>query len=126
MKAYVAKLERDLDAGAVNMSAVMQELGRRGVQRIAAIMEDDNVKDELRLKAAQDLADRSPETSKTNKISLEGDLTLRTMDAAALVKALLEGNEVAEEFDRQVEEGDYVKVDSEVKYLLPGAPKQSG
>lgn len=111
---YIRKLEADIDAGTVNMSAVLQQLGRKAVARIADIMESEAVKDELRLKAAQDLADRSPETSKTNKISLEADLTLRQGDAKQLMQALVEASQAAEQFRKEVSEGDYVKVDDQL------------
>jgi methanogenic corrinoid protein MtbC1 len=122
VKAYVKKLEDDIDAGAVNMSSTMQELGRRGVQRIAELMESDEVKDDLRLRAAIDLADRSPETSKTNKLSIESDLTLREGDAKALIAALVEAAQVTQEFRKEVEVGDYVKVD-DGSHLLPPGPQ---
>jgi hypothetical protein len=125
MQEYIRRLEREIDEKSVNMSQVMQELGRKGVQRIAQMMESEQVRDELRFRAAQDLADRSPETSKTNKLSIEGDLTLRSADAQQLMKALVEAAEVEREFRKDVESGDYIKVDEGLpSLLLPGEPSE--
>lgn len=127
VRAYLKKLEDDIDAGTVNMSVAMQELGRKGIVMIARMMEAEGVvKDELRLKAAMDLADRSPETSKTSKISVEGDLTLRQGDAAALMSALVEAAEASRTYRAEVSQGDYVKIDdgSALTPMLP--PPQGG
>lgn len=120
VKAYLRNLEESIDAGVVNMSVAMQELGRRGVLHLAKVMDSDEMKDELRLKAAMDLADRSPETSKTSKISIEGDMTLRQGDATALMAALVEAAEAERRFRQEVSEGDYVKVDDGSHLLPPG------
>ena len=124
MQAYIRELERKMDAGTVGMSSVIQELGRKGLVKIAQMMESDAVKDELRLRAAMDLADRSPETSKTSKISLEADLTLRQADAKALIQALVEASTADERFASEVTEGDYIKVDDgslpAPQFLPPG------
>jgi hypothetical protein len=111
MQAYIRKLEAQMDAGSVNMSVAIQELGRKGLVKIAQMMESDEVKDELRLRAAMDLADRSPETSKTSKLSIEGDITLREGDAQRLIQALVEASEADSKFAHEVSSGDYIKVD---------------
>ena len=118
MQAYIRELERKIDNGTVQMSTAMQELGRRGLVKIAEMMESDAVKDELRLRAAIDLADRSPETSKTSKISIEGDITLREGDAKRLIQALVEASTADEKFAAEVSEGDYIKVDDGSTPLL--------
>jgi hypothetical protein len=111
MQAYIRKIEAQMDAGSVQMSTVIQELGRKGLVKIALMMESDEVKDELRLRAAMDLADRSPETSKTSKLSIEGDLTIREGDAQRLIQALVEASQADEKYAREVSQGDYIKVD---------------
>jgi hypothetical protein len=98
MQAYIRKIEAQMDAGSVQMSTVIQELGRKGLVKIALMMESDEVKDELRLRAAMDLADRSPETSKTSKLSIEGDLTIREGDAQRLIQALVEASQADEKY----------------------------
>jgi hypothetical protein len=108
---YIRKLEEQLDQNAINMSAAVQELGRRGLLTIAKFMESTEVKEELRLRAAMDLADRSPETSKTSRLSIEGDITLREGDAARLIAALVEASEADATYAKEVASGDYIKVD---------------
>lgn len=110
-QAYIAKLEAEIESGAVNMNAAIQQLARKGLMTIAKMMESDLVKDELRLKAAMDLADRSPETSKTNKLSIEADLSIRHEDANRLIAALVESSVAEATYAPLVSEGDYVKVD---------------
>src|SRR5580765_1494775 len=126
--AYIRRLEAQLDQIAINMSAAVQELGRRGLLKIAAFMESDQVKDELRLRAAMDLADRSPETSKTSKLSIEGDLTIREADANRLIAALVEASQADEKYAREVSAGDYIKVDDgtvpQVPLALPAPTEQ--
>jgi len=127
VQAYIRKLEAQMDAQTINMSAAMQELGRKGLLKIAEFMESEQVKDELRLRAAMDLADRSPETSKTSKLSIEGDLTIRQGDANRLIEALVEATQADERYAREVSQGDYVKVDDGIVPVvtasLPAPPR---
>jgi hypothetical protein len=124
VRQYINDLERQIDAGTVNMSAAIAELGRRGLAKIARLM-DGAESEMIQFKAAQDLADRSPETAKTNKLSVEGDLTIQHGDAQALMQALVEAAKATQTYAGEVSQGDYVKVDDGVappKLLGPGEP----
>lgn len=115
VNAQIARITQQIDDNTVDMSAALLRLGRAGVAKVAELMETAK-KEEVQLKAAQDLADRSPETSKVHKVALEADVTLPASTVNDLVKALLEQ---ASRKERYIEaaEGDYIKV-NEVQPLL--------
>jgi hypothetical protein len=72
----------------VDSSAVLRTLGRKGIAKIYSLMET-AAKEDVQLKAAQDLADRSPETQKTQRLEVSG-LSLGASDAKELARALVE------------------------------------
>lgn len=122
---YVSDLIREIDkqieTGVVDMSKVLVMLGRKAVVAIAGTMEDSTVKPELRFKAAQDLADRSPETSKTQKLAIDSQLTMTPESAQAIAAALVESARLQETY-QSAASGDYIKVDTTqgVKLLPSG------
>lgn len=121
VNAAIAKISQEIDSGTINMADAIQRLGRHGVAKIAQLMET-AVKEEVQLKAAQDLADRSPETSKTHKVALEADVTLPASTVSDLARALVEQ---ASRRERYIEaaQGDYVKVSEAVPLLQ--APQEN-
>lgn len=84
----IRKIDHELENNIISTADVLKILGRKAVVAIADIMTTDNVKDEVRLKAAQDLADRSPETSKTLKVQAESSLSISD-EAAELIRAAM-------------------------------------
>ena len=95
---------------ALSASELVKKLSRRMVELQATIAED-SPNEGLRLKAAQDLLDRNPETSKTQRIQAEV-LSINGKDAQAIAAAMVEAAKVKAQFaDATV--GDYVKVDSQ-------------
>jgi len=86
----------------VDISPIIQELGRRALAKLNSLM--DEGKQEVQLRAAIDLADRSPETSKTQKIDVHS-MTLTGQDVAALAKALVESAHTKTKFAHIAEEG---------------------
>lgn len=92
----VRNLINDIDTvindESISTSVLLQKLGRKAIGAIARSMESDN--EHVALKAAIDLADRSPETSKTQKVSLES-FTLDGADVKALAAAMVESAKVA-------------------------------
>jgi len=107
------------------MSRVLTQLGRRAVVNIARLAEDGQ-KEDVRLRANQDLADRSPETAKHTKVDLGMDLQLPHSEIAALTKALTDSAEAREVFARAAS-GDYITVDDETlpRRLTVSADSQS-
>lgn len=108
-------------AAATNV--LIEKLGRRALEVIGQTMEDSQ-SEALRLKAAIDLADRSPETAKSQKLSLEA-FTLEGKDAQLLAQALAEGKEVEArfaEFKIKNHEPAAIADDNEVKLIPEGNP----
>jgi hypothetical protein len=114
-RAEVDRIRADINTGVVDMSSAIARLGRLGVGKIAELMET-AAKEEIQLKAAQDLADSSHETSKTHKVALEGDVTLPASTVNDLARALIEQAARREKF-ADAASGDYIKV-NEAQPLL--------
>jgi hypothetical protein len=91
----------------VEASVILRTLGRQAVKRIHQLMDSDN--ENIALKAAIDLADRSNETSKTQKVQVDG-FSLGDEDAKLLAAALVRSAQ-AEAGHGKVISGDYVRVD---------------
>lgn len=109
---HLRQITEEVDAAlqdrTVDMSSVLSLLGRRAVGVIHEMMEYSE-SDMLRFKAAQDLADRSPETSKTIKAAV-ANVHLTGADAKELAAALVSSARVKEQY-AHVAEGDFVRVD---------------
>lgn len=87
----VKRLLNDVDAmiedKTVETSAIITMLGRKAIGRLAHMM--DSASEGIALKAAVDLADRSPETAKTQKMQVES-FSLSGQDAKELALAMVE------------------------------------
>jgi len=113
-QAYMQSAQQILDDKTASTSQIISQLGRRAIEVIADKME--NAKDDkLQLRAAIDLADRAPETSKVQKIQMES-FTLAGKDAKAIAEALVAGKSVNERF-ASLAQGDFDKVGDQK--LLP-------
>ncbi len=95
----------------VNMSKVLELLGRKAVGKINEIMSNEAMHPALQLKAAQDLADRAPSTSKTIKHAIAA-VQITGKDAKELAASLVESARSREQYSH-VAEGDFVRVDTE-------------
>lgn len=93
---FMATAHEIINDKAAATNVLIEKLGRRALEVIGQTMEDAS-SEALRLKAAIDLADRSPETAKSQKLSLEA-FTLAGKDAQLLAQALVEGKEVEARF----------------------------
>lgn len=104
---YMEKAQQILDDKTASTSQIIDRLGRRAIEVIADRMEktDDP---RLQLRAAIDLADRAPDTSKIQKVQVES-FTLAGKDAKALAEALVAGKSVSEMFGH-LREGNLDKV----------------
>lgn len=92
----------------MSLSAVIARLSAKALD----VMEDqinNGTTEEVKFKAAKDILDRNPETSKTNKVQVES-FTLAGRDVQALATALAEGRR-ALPTDAEVVSGDFVKVE---------------
>ncbi len=97
---------QEVSAKAISISALLTQLSRRAVETIAGLM-DESEDETIRLKAAQDLADRGPETSKIQRHQVES-FTLHGKDVDRLAAAMLEGHSI-ESLKGEVQ-GDYEQV----------------
>jgi hypothetical protein len=110
-KRVLGDLDLAMQDRSVDMSAVLQGLGRAALVKIKGLM--DNAESEgVALRAAVDLADRSPETAKIQKIQ---DVTPQITgdDAKRIAAALVEAAEVAMRY-KDVVQTDFVRVNTEV------------
>lgn len=105
----VAQMEQQLDETAVETSVLMDRLGREALHRIATLMRHCESPG-IQLRAAVDLADRSPQTSKVHKHQVES-FTLGSNDAKEIAAALVESATQRQKFIGAVE-GEFVKVET--------------
>lgn len=106
-QAFEKHFDTQVAEKAMSLSAVIARLSVKAL----AVMEDqiDNGSTEdVQFKAAKDILDRNPETSKTNKVQVES-FTLGNKDAKEIAAALTEGAALRR-FDSEVAEGDFVRV----------------
>lgn len=122
LAAYLAELDSRIEDSTIDMSKILQGLGRRAVRNIANLMETAD-KEEIRFRAAVDLADRSNETQKTHKHQVEA-ISITSGDITALTVAMLES---ARERQRYLSSGiatdGYDKGDTveSINHLIPRA-----
>lgn len=108
LKNFMQEVDDALTEQSVDMSKVLSILGRRAVRNIASLMEDAEGEG-TRLRAAQDLADRSPETQKIQKHQVES-FTISGEDAKELAAAMVESARIKDRY-MSMAEGDFVTVD---------------
>ncbi len=110
-KAYMDSAHKVLENKALQGSALISALSRRAIEIIAETMEDAE-NPALRLKAAQDIADRAPETAKTQKHHVES-FTLSGKDAQAIALAMTESAKAmqSKEYQEIAAGGDFIKTD---------------
>ena len=90
-----------LDQG-VRTSDILEKLGRKALGALDHLM--DNSKNEaIILKAASDLADRAPSTSRVQKHQIEGGMSIATVDAQALAAAIVRGAEIKKQYAPEVQ-----------------------
>lgn len=92
----------------IQMSAVLDALSRRAIGKIAKLM-DVASSEKVQLDAAKDLADRGPETMKVQRHQIDGGLSIRSQDAAALAAALVQAADVQQRYV-EAAQGDFVKL----------------
>jgi hypothetical protein len=103
VKAMMEEIHEMMSDKTIDMSVVIQRLGRMGIGQIAKLaLLGGN--ERIQLDAAKSLADRSPETAGIQKIQAEG-LTLGSLDAKALAEALVESARLASQYDHIARDG---------------------
>jgi hypothetical protein len=86
-KEFMKTAHEHINNTALQTNELIERLGRRAVEVIGTTMEDAS-SEALRLKAAIDLADRAPETSKIHKHQVEG-LMLSGEDARQIAESMV-------------------------------------
>lgn len=109
-KRLINEVDQRILEGTVEMSTVLREIGREAIVKLRNLM-NAAASEQTQLRAAQDLADRNPETSKVQRHEIVATHITPT-DAKALAAALVESARVKEQFSGMAE-GDFVKVDPE-------------
>lgn len=111
-KRLIGSVDEMLQDQTVQMSAVLRIIGRKAIQKINNLMEQSQ-DEKVVFKAAVDLADRNPETSKVQRHEV---LTAVVDGEAAkdLARALVESAKVHQLYGERMR-SDYVQVDLEVQ-----------
>lgn len=104
----IDRMQGKIEDAAVNTSALLRSLGVEAVHKLAALMRTAG-SENIQLAAAKDLADRSPETSKTQKIQVDS-FSINGEDAKHLAEAMIRAQQSREVWSGQTQ-GDFVKVD---------------
>lgn len=127
VKEMMAEIHEMMNDKTVDMSVVVQRLGRMGLGKLAQLaMLGSN--ERIQLDAAKTLADRSPETAGMQKIQVDG-LSISSLDAKALAEAMIESARLRAEFEHIAKDG-LVEVDitqdaTTSKELTDGVPALS-
>lgn len=85
--ALIDEIQRRIEDKTVDLSAVVQEVSREALGVVRTLMKDTK-NEAIKLKAASDILDRNPETSKTQKIQASS-FSLSGEDAKSLAAALV-------------------------------------
>lgn len=88
VKEHVAKLTEQIDAETVDMATLLHKLSVKALGKIEETM-DSSGSEHLRFKAAQDLADRGPQTTKVQRHQVES-VRMDAKDVAALASTMVE------------------------------------
>jgi hypothetical protein len=104
---FMDDLDQKLEDKIITTSAALELLARKALTKVGDLMENSG-NQAIQLKAAQDLLDRNPETSKVQKIATAG-FTLDAADAKEMAAALVASARIRLQFESDVQ-GDYVRV----------------
>lgn len=103
------QVAKELEDETIDTGRLLRRLGRKALVTIARTMENPLVKAEVQLKAAQDLADRSPETSKVLNINAQVAVPLSDDQVAALRRSMIEAASLKASF-ASAAQGNFVTV----------------
>lgn len=106
------EIETAIHDKTVSLSSVIEMVSREAVDEMRDLI-NHSQNEAIRLKAASDILDRNPETSKTQKHQLSS-FSLGSEDAKALAAALVKSAEAQKLYGSQVM-GDFVKIPQEAE-----------
>lgn len=104
-----ARMDDKLDEQVINARALLSKEAIKSIIKLAQLR-DTGGSEGIQLKAAQDIADRCPDTSKTQRIE-SSNFSLEGKDVANLVNALVHSRSARSHITEGLE-GDFIKVDS--------------
>lgn len=104
-----AQVQKELEDETIDTAKLVKRLGRHGLGVVAEIADNPTAPIAVRLKAAQDLADRSPETSKVVNINARVETPLTEDQIATLRRGMIEAAALRDKF-QQAAEGSFVTV----------------
>lgn len=116
--ALMDQIEQSIHDKTVSLSSVIESVSREAVTEMRTLLKNSN-NEAIRLKAASDILDRNPETSKTQKHQLSS-FSLGSEDAKALAAALVKSAEAQRLYGSQVH-GDFVRIPQETQDAGPGS-----
>lgn len=108
-KQFVSDLDDQLNEKSLETTVLMDRLGREALHRLATLMRHCE-QPGIQLRAAMDLADRAPATSKVHKHQVES-FTLGSADAKEIAAALVESASRRQQFIGAAT-GEFVKVET--------------
>jgi hypothetical protein len=115
-RTYMQSAHNIIEENAHDVNLLIQKLSVRAIGVIGTLMEDAS-KEDVRLKAAQDLADRGPETAKIQKHQVES-FTLSSSDARAIAESMVQAAAVKKKFSNlESEDFDMVNTDSPAEVI---------
>jgi len=104
-----AQVQKELEDETIDTARIVKRLGRKALGIVAEIAEGTQNPVAVRLKAAQDLADRSPETSKVINVNARVETPLSEEQVATLRRGMIEAAAMRDKF-AQAAQGSYVTV----------------
>ena len=105
----IGEVDHAIQDKTVALSTVIALAARRAVEKVNKLMDSGN--EHIQLKAATDILDRHPETSKTQKV-LSASFSIEGKDAAELASALVRAAELNAKYP-DIGKGDFVRLEGE-------------
>lgn len=104
---FMTEVDEILQNRTIDESKLLTSLQRHAIEKIGKLMQYSE-SDAIQLKAAIDLADRGPNTSKIQKHQISA-ITVSGRDIAALTQAMVESAKVKEQYAEMAQK-DFIKV----------------
>lgn len=105
---YMTTAHEIIQEKTIDTSVLIEKLSRRAVEVIGTMMEDAE-KEDIRFRAAQDLADRGKETAKITKVQSE-NFMIGAGDVAALADAMVKAAQLKTQYAEVADKG-YIRLE---------------